>query len=334
MNKKLKSKFKPKGSKVSGIGVYRPKRVVTNQEVAPLINSSDEWIRERSGIIERRFASSDETVVSMAVEACKNAIENSKLSPNEIDLVILATATNPAQLPNLAMEVATTCGAINAGAYDIGAACSGFSYGLAIASSSVLSGDARNVLVVGSERMTDFVSKYDRGTSFLFADGAGAFVVSQSDEFEISNPVWGSDGNLKDWICMTNDWPNYFLKKDENFPALKMEGQKVFRWAITEMVKVAEKILEEAGIKPDDLGAFIPHQANQRITEHIAKSLKLPENVAIARDGAHMGNTTAATIPLALDTLMRNQEVQSGELALLLGFGAGLAYSGQVIVIP
>ena len=334
MNKKLKSKLKPKGSKVSGIGVYRPAKVVSNDEIAPLINSSDEWIRERSGIIERRFASKEETVVSMAVEACKNAIKDSKVNPDEIDLVILATATNPAQLPNLAMEIATNCGAINAGAYDIGAACSGFSYGLAIASSSVLSGDARNVLVVGSERMTDFVSNLDRGTAFLFADGAGAFVVSQSEDFEISNPVWGSDGNLKDWICMTSDWPSFFSKKDASFPALKMEGQKVFRWAITEMVKVADKILEEAGIKPEDLGAFIPHQANQRITEHIAKSLKLPKNVAIARDGVLMGNTTAATIPLALDTLKRNGEVQPGDLALLLGFGAGLAYSGQVIVIP
>jgi 3-oxoacyl-[acyl-carrier-protein] synthase-3 len=270
----------------------------------------------------------------MAINACNEAIKDSGINPLEIDLVILATATNPAQLPNLAMEVASKIGAINAGAYDIGAACSGFSYGLAIASESVLSGDCKNAIIVGSERMTDFVSNKDRGTAFLFADGAGAFVVSASDETGISSPTWGADGSLNDWICMTKDWPTYMNEKDGEFPALKMEGQKVFRWAISEMVGIAHRTLEKAGIGVEDLSAFVPHQANQRITDHIAKSLKLPSHVAVARDGINMGNTTAATIPLALDTLRRNGEVKSGDLALLMGFGAGLAYSGQVIVVP
>jgi 3-oxoacyl-[acyl-carrier-protein] synthase-3 len=330
----INSNKRPSGSRVAGIGVYRPKRNVLNTEIMDKIDSSDEWIRERSGIIQRRYADSSETVAKMASDACSAALVESGISALEIDLVILATATNPAQLPNLAMEIATNIGAINAGAYDIGAACSGFSYGLAIASSAVLSGDARNVLIVGSERMTDFVSDTDRGTAFLFADGAGAFVVTSSEQTEISNSTWGSDGNLKDWICMTKNWPTYMNEKDGEFPALKMEGQKVFRWAITEMVGIAHRTLEKAGIGVQDLGAFVPHQANQRITDHIAKSLKLPDHVAVARDGINMGNTTAATIPLALDTLRRNGEVKSGDLALLMGFGAGLAYSGQVIVVP
>jgi 3-oxoacyl-[acyl-carrier-protein] synthase-3 len=332
--KEIKNMSRPKGSRVSGIGVYRPKRNVTNDEIAPLIDSSDQWIRERSGIIQRRYASDEETVAAMAIAACEEALKYSKISSIDIDLVILATATNPAQLPNLAMEIATKIGATNAGAYDIGAACSGFSYGLSIASQAVLSGECRNVLVVGSERMTDFVSEKDRGTAFLFADGAGAFVVSASEKTEISAPTWGADGNLNDWICMTKDWPTYMNEKEGDFPALRMEGQKVFRWAITEMVGIAHKTLEKAGIGVEDLGAFVPHQANQRITDHIAKSLNLPPSVAIARDGINMGNTTAATIPLALDTLRRNGEVKSGDLALLMGFGAGLAYSGQVIVVP
>jgi 3-oxoacyl-[acyl-carrier-protein] synthase-3 len=334
LTKKIKHVTRPLGSKIAGIGVYRPTRIVRNDEIIHKIESSDQWIRERSGIIERRYASQDETVAKMATEACLGALLDANIDPIEIDLVILATATNPAQLPNLAMEIATNIGAINAGAYDIGAACSGFSYGLAIASSAVLSGDASNVLIVGSERMTDFVSETDRGTAFLFADGAGAFVVTSSDKTEISNPVWGSDGNLNDWIGMTKNWPTYMNEKDGEFPALKMEGQKVFRWAITEMVGIAHRTLEKAGIGVQDLGAFVPHQANQRITDHIAKSLKLPDHVAVARDGIKMGNTTAATIPLALDTLRRNGEVKSGDLALLMGFGAGLAYSGQVIVVP
>ena len=330
----LKQIDRPSGSRVAGVGVYRPIRIVKNNEIIHKIDSTDQWIRERSGIIERRYASSQETVAKMATEACLSALLDAEIDALDIDLVILATATNPAQLPNLAMEIATNIGAINAGAYDIGAACSGFSYGLAIASSAVLSGDARNVLIVGSERMTDFVSETDRGTAFLFADGAGAFVVTGSEKTEISSPVWGSDGNLNDWICMTKNWPTYMNEKDGDFPALKMEGQKVFRWAITEMVGIAHRTLEKAGVGVQDLGAFVPHQANQRITDHIAKSLKLPDHVAVARDGINMGNTTAATIPLALDTLRRNGEVKSGDLALLMGFGAGLAYSGQVIVVP
>ena len=333
-SKILKQIDRPSGSRVAGVGVYRPIRIVKNNEIIHKIDSTDQWIRERSGIIERRYASSQETVAKMATEACLSALLDAKIDALDIDLVILATSTNPAQLPNLAMEIATNIGAINAGAYDIGAACSGFSYGLAIASSAVLSGDARNVLIVGSERMTDFVSETDRGTAFLFADGAGAFVVTGSEKTEISSPVWGSDGNLNDWICMTKNWPTYMNEKDGDFPALKMEGQKVFRWAITEMVGIAHRTLEKAGIGVQDLGAFVPHQANQRITDHIAKSLKLPDHVAVARDGINMGNTTAATIPLALDTLRRNGEVKSGDLALLMGFGAGLAYSGQVIVVP
>ena len=322
------------GARVSGIGTYRPKLIVKNNDISAKINSSDEWIRERSGIIERRYANDDETVVSMAVQACNEAINNSGISPNDIDLVILATATNPAQLPNLAMEIAHEIKATNAGAFDIGAACSGFTYAISMANSSIISGDSKNVIVVGSERMTDFVSEFDRGTAFLFADGAGAFVISESNEFQISNSVWGADGSLKDWICMTKNWPDFYDNPKDGFPSLKMEGQKVFRWAITEMVGIAQRILDEAGITVNDLGAFVPHQANMRITDHIAKSLKLPTHVAIARDGTTMGNTTAATIPLALDTLKKNGEVKSGELALLLGFGAGLAYCGQVIVVP
>ena len=248
MPKTIKSNKRPSGTRVAGIGVYRPKRNVLNTEIMDKIDSSDEWIRERSGIIQRRYADISETVAKMASDACSAALVESGISALEIDLVILATATNPAQLPNLAMEIATNIGAINAGAYDIGAACSGFSYGLAIASSAVLSGDARNVLIVGSERMTDFVSETDRGTAFLFADGAGAFVVTGSEKTEISSPVWGSDGNLNDWICMTKNWPTYMNEKDGDFPDLKMEGQKVFRWAITEMVGIAHRTLEKAGI--------------------------------------------------------------------------------------
>lgn len=334
MNKKIKGINREIGSKVVGIGAYRPKNIIPNQIVADLIDSSDDWIRERSGIIERRFADINETVVEMGVKASLSAIAGSGIDPKEIDLVILATATNPSLLPNLSMQIASEIGASNSGAFDVGAACAGFTYSLAIANSSIISGDSKHVLVIGSERMSDFVSKYDRSTAFLFGDGAGAFLISKSDYVGISNTVWGSDGSLKDWIKMSKSWKDVENDTENGFPYLKMEGQKVFRWAITEMVDIAKKTLLTAGIDVDDLSAFVPHQANQRITEHIAKSLNLPAHVAIARDGVNMGNTTAATIPLAIESLRKNGQCPSGGLALLLGFGAGLAYSGQVIEIP
>lgn len=331
---KIRIPQRPKGSKIVGVGGYRPARIVTNNELAPLIDSSDQWIRERSGIIHRRFANDEETVAEMAKLATLKALEFAQIDPADVDLLLLATATNPAQLPNLAMEIAHKVGATKAGAYDVGAACSGFSYGLAAASEAVLAGDSQVAVIVGSERMSDFVSRYDRGTAFLFGDGAGAFVVTKSDEFAIASPVWGSDGSMAQAICMTKSWTDFQVETKSDFPALKMEGQKVFRWAITEMVDVAHAALAKAGITIEDLSAFVPHQANQRITDHIAKSLKLPESVAIAKDGIEMGNTTAATIPLALETLLNNKEVKSGDLALVMGFGAGLSYSGQVIVVP
>lgn len=331
---KIRIPQRPKGSKIVGVGGYRPARIVTNNELAPLIDSSDQWIRERSGIIHRRFANDEETVAEMAKLATLKALEFAQIDPADVDLLLLATATNPAQLPNLAMEIAHKVGATKAGAYDVGAACSGFSYGLAAASEAVLAGDSQVAVIVGSERMSDFVSRYDRGTAFLFGDGAGAFVVTKSDDFAIASPVWGSDGSMAQAICMTKSWTDFQVETKSDFPALKMEGQKVFRWAITEMVDVAHAALAKAGITIEDLSAFVPHQANQRITDHIAKSLKLPESVAIAKDGIEMGNTTAATIPLALETLLNNKEVKSGDLALVMGFGAGLSYSGQVIVVP
>lgn len=331
---KITAPLRPNGTKIAGVGGYRPERIVTNDEVAPLIDSSDQWIRERSGIIHRRFANSEETVAEMAKLATLKALKFANINPDQVDLLILATATNPAQLPNLAMEVAHKIGAKHAGAYDLGAACSGFSYGLAAASEAILAGDAKVVVIVGSERMSDFVSQYDRGTAFLFGDGAGAFVVTSADEFNIAPPVWGADGSMAEAICMTKSWTDFHAETASEFPSLKMEGQKVFRWAITEMVQVAHAALAKAGVTASDLGAFVPHQANQRITDHIAKSLNLPEHVVIAKDGIEMGNTTAATIPLALETLIDNKEVKSGDLALIMGFGAGLSYSGQVIAIP
>jgi len=321
-----------------GIGAYRPRLVVDNDQVAGLIDSSDDWIRTRSGIRSRRWAAEDETIVHMATAAAQEAIERSGVDPERIGCVLLATISNLKQTPAAASEVATRVGAVNAGAMDVSAACAGFCYGLALAGDIVRGGSASHVLVIGVERMTDLIDDRDRGTAFLFADGAGAAVVGGSAEPGIGPVVWGSDGSQAELISQDHSWLDWRdqLAKDPSAeaPALRMKGQPVFRWATVEMAKVARRTLDAAGIDVADLDAFIPHQANDRITEALARSLRLPSSVVVARDVVEQGNTSAASVPLAIDALMASGAVRSGDTALLLGFGAGLSFAGQVVVLP
>jgi 3-oxoacyl-[acyl-carrier-protein] synthase-3 len=322
------------GSRIMSVGAYRPSRVVGNDEIAARIDSSDEWIRERTGIIERHFAAHDESVVDMAVAAAGKALANAGVAPEAIGMVLLATVTHPYQTPSAAAEVSDRLGTRRAGALDIGAACAGFCYGLGLADSIVRTGTSEHVLVIGVEKLTDFVSPTDRGAAFIFADGAGAVVVGPSDHPGIGPVVWGADGSQKDAITMTQSWIEYRDEPAEQYPVLTMKGQQVFRWAVGEISKVCTEALEAAGITSDDLVAFVPHQANMRITDAMVRALKLPEHVAVARDIATTGNTSAASVPLALDALLQSTDLPSGGLALLVGFGAGLAYAAQVVELP
>jgi 3-oxoacyl-[acyl-carrier-protein] synthase III len=229
-------------------------------------------------------------------------------------------------------------GAVKAGAMDVNAACAGFSYALSIASDAVRAGSARTVVVIGSEKMSDFIDPHDRGMAFLFGDGAGAAVVTASDNPGIGPVVWGSDGSNVRTITQE---PNYIevqhaLATGTPLPpvALRMAGQTVFRWAVTRMGPVAKRALDLAGVSPDELGAFVPHQANLRIVESLVKTLKLPDTVVVARDMETQGNTSSASIPLALSALLERGEVESGRPALFIGFGAGLTYAAQVVEIP
>jgi 3-oxoacyl-[acyl-carrier-protein] synthase III len=323
---------------ILGIGCYRPRLSVDNDQVAGLIDSSDEWIRTRSGIRARRWAAEDETIVEMAVAAAETAIARSGIAPGDIGCVVLATISRLRQTPAAASEVATRIGAVNAGALDISAACAGFCYALAMAGDMVRGGSARTVLVIGVERMTDLIDEHDRGTAFLFADGAGAAVVGVTDQPGIGPVVWGSDGGQAELIAQDHSWAQWRdqIAKDPSAPApaLRMTGQAVFRWATVEMAKVARRTLEAAGMGVHDIDAFIPHQANDRITDALARSLRLPDRVAIARDIVDQGNTSAASVPLAMDTLLSSGAARSGDVALLLGFGAGLSFAGQVVVLP
>ncbi len=318
---------------ILGLGSYRPRRVVPNSEVVEAIDSSDEWIQQRSGIIERRFASPDETVQMMSVEASRIAIERAGLEPGQIDCVVVATVSHLLQTPAVATAIAHELGT-DAAAFDISAACSGFCHGIALASDMVRGGTAKHVLVIGVERLSDITDPTDRSTAFIFADGAGAAVVGPSDEPGIGPVVWGSDGEQSDLIRQREDWRDVVASQEPVMPHLTMQGNAVFRWAAFEMAKIAHATLDRTGITVDDLDVFVPHQANMRITDAMARSMKLPEHVVIARDVAEQGNTSAASIPLALDRLIEDGETKSGDTALLIAFGAGLAYAAQVVKVP
>ena len=322
------------GSRVLSTGSYRPEQIVTNDEVAVLIDSSDEWIRERSGIIERRRCAPGETVTDMAVAAGAKAIAESGIAPELISMVLVATVTHPFQTPAAAPEVAYRLGATNAAGTDLGAACAGFCYSLGLADSMIRSGSAEYVLVIGVEKFTDFISPTDRGTAFIFGDGAGAVLVGPSDHTGIGPTLWGADGEQKDLITMSQSWSEYRLEPRDEFPYVQMAGQQVFRWAVSDVPKIAMRTLEASGITVDDLTAFIPHQANMRITDAVVRALKLPDHVVVGRDIETTGNTSAASIPLALDRLRQAGQLPSGGLALLIGFGAGLVYASQVIELP
>ncbi len=321
-------------ARLLGVGAYRPSRVVTNDEICEHIDSSDEWIRERSGISTRYFAAPDEGVVEMSVAASEKAIAAAGLSADQIDAVIVGTVTHLTQTPSAAAELAFRLGTNAPAAFDIGAACAGFSYGVAIAQDMIRGGDATNVLVLGVEKLSDMVNPEDRSIAFIFGDGAGAVVIGPSEEPSIGPVVWGSDGSQADAIMQDVFWTTLRDEPGHAFPALQMSGPQVFRWAVYEMSKVALEALAAAGINVDQLDAFIPHQANMRITDAMARQIGLPSTVAIARDIADTGNTSAASIPLAMARMLETGEAKSGDLALLIGFGAGLVYSAQVVVLP
>lgn len=329
-------------SKILGYGAARPDLSVTNDDIAGPINSSDEWIRQRTGIVTRQRASEKISVTDLAVGAAHDALKASGVDGTDIETVIVATISHPYATPSLATLVAEAIGS-KCAAYDISAACAGFCYGVAQADALVRAGTARNVLVIGVEKLSDFIDGTERSISFLLGDGAGAVVVGTSDEPGIAPTIWGSDGARWDTVGMTHSmldirnrdfFANPVQEDEKIWPTLRQDGPSVYRWAVWEMAKVAQKAIEVAGITADDLGALITHQANERIIDQMVKTLKLPESVKVARDIVEAGNTSAASVPLAAHRLLQENPDLSGKLALQIGFGAGLAYAAQVVVLP
>ena len=319
---------------ILGIGTYRPSRIIPNSEVVDAIDSSDEWIQQRSGIKQRRFATAEETVQVMSVAAARTALDRAGVDPRQIDCVVVATVTHMYQTPAIATAIAHELGTDQAAAFDISAACAGFCHGIAMAADFVRAGSAGHVLVIGVERLSDITDMGDRGTAFIFADGAGAAVVGPSDTPGIGPVVWGSDGEQFDLIRQREDWRDVIASDHPEMPHLVMQGNAVFRWASFAMAKIGQQALDRAGVTLDELDVFVPHQANMRITDAMARSMKLPERVKIARDIAEQGNTSAASVPLALDRMIQEGDARSGDTALLIAFGAGLAYAAQVVTVP
>ncbi|HMQ38416.1 MAG TPA: beta-ketoacyl-ACP synthase III [Micropruina sp.] len=318
-------------ARVMSVASYVPSRVVDNAEMCTYIDSSDEWIQQRTGIAERRWAGEGETVETMALDAGRLAVERAGIEASELGAVIVSTVTYYHQTPSLAAKLAHRLGTTGA-AFDISAACAGFCYGLGQAEALVRSGAARYVLVIGVEELSRFTDVHDRSTAFLFADGAGAAVVGPSEVNGIGPVVWGSDGGQSQAITQTVEWSEALAAGQT--PYITMDGRAVFKWASGFIADAAKQVLDAAGMTPDDLEVFIPHQANNRITDAMLRSLKLPEHVVVARTIRQFGNNSAASVPMAMDALLASGEAKSGQTALLIGFGAGLVYAGQIVTLP
>ena len=337
-------------SRIHGIGAFRPDVIVSNDDVCQWIESSDEWIRQRTGIVTRHRADKGTSVIDMAEAAGREALENAGIDGSQLGAVIVSTVTHPYATPSAATQITERLGATPAPAYDVSAACAGYCYGIAQADALVRSGAATYVLVIGVEKLSDIIDNTERTISFLLGDGAGAVVVGPSDTPGIAPSVWGSDGSKAGAIGMTHSMLDVRelslaaeseggvsaaeLRETKLWPTLRQDGQTVFRWAVWEMAKAAQQALDAAGITAEDLSAFVPHQANMRIIDEMAKQLKLPESVVIARDIADAGNTSAASIPLATYRLLKEHPELSGKLSLQIGFGAGLVFGAQVVVLP
>ncbi|TWG77146.1 3-oxoacyl-[acyl-carrier-protein] synthase-3 [Cellulosimicrobium cellulans J34] len=355
MSATLRQATGPAYSRILAIGGVRGENVVTNDDIAGPIDSSDEWIRQRTGIVTRRRAGADVDVLDLSEAAARDALARAGLQGADVDAVIVSTVTYFHQTPAAAAVLAERLGATpersSAGrrrlrllgyevrsspgvAFDVSAACAGYAYAIAQADALVRAGTATHVLVVGAEKMSDFIDPTDRSISFLLGDGAGAAIVGPSDTPGIGPTVWGSDGGKAQAIRQTHAWSDLREDPSLGWPTLRQDGPSVFKWAAFQMAPVAAKAMAEAGVTPADIGAFVPHQANMRIIDQMIKQLELPDTVAVARDIAETGNTSAASIPLATRRLLDEGQVRSGDLALQIGFGAGLVYAAQVVVLP
>jgi 3-oxoacyl-[acyl-carrier-protein] synthase-3 len=310
------------GSRIAAVGHYQPARVLTNEDLAGLVDTSDEWITSRVGIRTRHIAGPDEPVDELAAHAAAKALAAAGLAPGDIDLVLVATSTAVDRSPNMAARVAARLGIPSPAAMDVNVVCAGFTHALATADHAVRAGASTRALVIGADKMSDVTDWSDRTTCVLVGDGAGAAVVEAADEPGIGPVLWGSVPEMGHAVRI------------EGTPArFAQEGQSVYRWATTQLPPIARKACERAGLAPEDLAGVVLHQANLRIIEPLAEKIGAV-NAVVARDVAESGNTSAASIPLAFSKLVEQGALSTGDPVLLFGFGGNLSYAGQVVRCP
>ncbi|MFF8841458.1 beta-ketoacyl-ACP synthase III [Streptomyces sp. NPDC015127] len=313
------------GSRVVAVGHYQPAKVLTNDDLAAMVDTSDEWIRSRVGIRTRHVAGPDEPVDELAAHAGAKALASAGLTPADIDLVLVATSTAVDRSPNTAARVAARLGMGSPAVMDLNVVCAGFTHALATADHTVRAGAATRALVIGADKMADITDWTDRTTCVLVGDGAGAAVVEAvrpGQDAGIGPVLWGSVPEM-----------GHAVRIEGTPPRFAQEGQSVYRWATTQLPPIARQVCERAGVAPEELAAVVLHQANLRIIEPVAQRIGAV-NAVVARDVVESGNTSAASIPMALSKLVERGEITSGDPVLLFGFGGNLSYAGQVIRCP
>jgi 3-oxoacyl-[acyl-carrier-protein] synthase-3 len=310
------------GTRIAAVGHYQPAKVLTNKDLAGMVDTSDEWITSRVGIRTRHIAGPDEPVDELAAHAAAKALAAAGLTPGDIDLVLVATSTAIDRSPNMAARVAARLGIPSPAAMDINVVCAGFTHALATADHAVRAGGAVRALVIGADKMSEVTDWTDRTTCVLVGDGAGAAVVEAADEPGIGPVLWGSVPEM-----------GHAVRIEGTPPRFAQEGQSVYRWATTQLPPIARKACEKAGLTPADLAGVVLHQANLRIIEPLAEKIGAV-NAVVARDVIQSGNTSAASIPLAFSKLVEQGAVRTGDPVLLFGFGGNLSYAGQVVRCP
>ncbi|WP_454851222.1 3-oxoacyl-[acyl-carrier-protein] synthase III C-terminal domain-containing protein [Promicromonospora soli] len=330
------------GSRIIGLGHHQPPKTLTNEDIAQLVETNDEWIRSRTGIVTRHAAADDVTVADMATAAAEHALADAAVSADAVDLVIVATATNDDRSPNTAGRVAYALhtgvqpGAstpegeeapdlrniVGPAAMDLNVACSGFAHGVGVADQAIRAGSARTALVIGAEKLTAYTDWTDRSTCILTADGAGAVVLQATDTPAVGPVVWGTEPELTPAVRI--EAPEVKFQQD---------GRAVFKWAITRAADRARDVVARSGLSLDDIEVLVAHQANLRIIEPLAKALGL-EGKVVVTDITESGNTSAASIPLGLSKWWHAGKIPAGAPALLFGFGGGFAWAGQVVLTP
>lgn len=314
-------------SKIAGTGSYLPEKVITNADLEKMVDTTDEWIMKRVGIRERHVViDSDDTTVTLAEKAARQAIEAAKIKPADLDLIIVATASPLKVFPSTACLLQQKMGIDNdCPAFDINVACAGFVYAFSVADQFIKSGMARRALVVGADSLSPYTDWSDRGTCVLFGDGAGAVVLEASDEAGVLVSNLHAAGRYADLLYANNPvWDQH----DCHY--IKMDGREVFKVAVTKLDEIVDQTLEKAGLKKSDIDWLIPHQANARIIQAVAKRLDLPMERVIVTIEEH-GNTSAASVPLALDVAVRGGKVKRGDMLMLEAFGGGLAWGSALV---